>query len=512
MKKPKLLTDFALTKKEARLAMMPYSQMPESAKNDTRITTARVALQEFCSQPGSDVTDDYLMTMLRGHDPHGVLRDRSEDEVHEALLADLDARTGRALGEFTRMLSAEAAPSLQDQVLIVHRASDNLYSEMAQVLDEMEAATLEERWGKARDLARISHWLASYISLFTARMSELNEEVDLIIKKHQLPSPTADRGTHLTDSDKLRLEWERLDKTACRYLRQSYLERPQADDHAAVVRESVAYALGQVSQLRKRKENDPEDLWNNLYMAQIIIKGADAALGDYRKRGIHAIDLNTLHHSEDGTGFWHLKHLSKYQRGEIAAPPDGGQVPPTTDFQACREACAKDDYQCIARSEIRAMGTGKAKDKKRIVGFVPFDSESENLGGFTEILKPGAFAHALGKGTEIRSLWQHQMDKPLGTTQNASLEVHESPTGLHYTVYPNMRTSYGKDAYESVSRGDVHATSFGFKVLPAGEKWRNKANGAPLREILNIDTLLEVSPVTFPAYPATVAIAKEGEL
>jgi phage head maturation protease len=57
-------------------------------------------------------------------------------------------------------------------------------------------------------------------------------------------------------------------------------------------------------------------------------------------------------------------------------------------------------------------------------------------------------------------------------------------------------TTVGRDLYESVRRGDITQSSFGFTCV--ADAWPSRG----LRELLDVN-LIDVSPVTFPAYEGT---------
>ena len=136
---------------------------------------------------------------------------------------------------------------------------------------------------------------------------------------------------------------------------------------------------------------------------------------------------------------------------------------------------------------------------KRVNGYaVVFDSMSVPLWGFREIVKPGAFTKTLQEQKDVKSLWNHDSNKPLGRTSNGTLRLREDSTGLWYEV-DLPATSWGQDAWESIRRGDVSQNSFQFTVVQ--DKWFKRETG-DIRELIEVQ-LIEVSPVTFPAYEAT---------
>jgi HK97 family phage major capsid protein/HK97 family phage prohead protease len=148
-------------------------------------------------------------------------------------------------------------------------------------------------------------------------------------------------------------------------------------------------------------------------------------------------------------------------------------------------------------SDLRAYG-GKAP---RIEGKIPYGSESENLGGFIEVLKAGCFSESIRSGDRILSFWGHDDRKPLGSTEAGTLVLNDKASALHFTIFP-PDTTWGHDAVESVRRGDTTGASFGFRVPNGGDKWREKKGGVNVREI-HTAKLMEISPVSWPAYQAT---------
>ncbi len=158
-------------------------------------------------------------------------------------------------------------------------------------------------------------------------------------------------------------------------------------------------------------------------------------------------------------------------------------------------------------SEIRAVN---AAGKNRILGFIPYDSLSKNLGGFKEKIKRGAFANALKRSTRILGLFNHDHAKPLCNSEAGTLRLDDGPDGLSVEMQLDPSISFHKDAWASVARGDIAGMSFGFTV--AKDQWEpSNTPDKTIRTILEIGELFEVSPVTFPAYPATTAQARSRD-
>lgn len=145
---------------------------------------------------------------------------------------------------------------------------------------------------------------------------------------------------------------------------------------------------------------------------------------------------------------------------------------------------------------------GEGEDKRAyIVGHAAvFDSLSENLGGFREIIHRDAFNDVLND--DVRCLFNHDANLILGRSpKTLKLDVDEK--GLRYELeLPD--TTAGRDLKISLERGDVSQSSFGFRV--DADEFNEDADGNWTRTIKKVKRLYDVSPVVYPAYPeATVA-------
>ena len=103
----------------------------------------------------------------------------------------------------------------------------------------------------------------------------------------------------------------------------------------------------------------------------------------------------------------------------------------------------------------------------------------------------------------MRALFNHDSNYILGRTTANTLKLSVDERGLRYSV--NIpETTYGNDLMVSLDRGDITQNSFGFIVEE--DDWSQDEEGNTIRTIKKVSRLLDVSLVTYPAYPeATIA-------
>lgn len=179
-----------------------------------------------------------------------------------------------------------------------------------------------------------------------------------------------------------------------------------------------------------------------------------------------------------------------------------------TDFMGERtDKMDNDERSGMSKIEQRVWAEGlevrEDGENMTLTGYAAiFNSRSQNLGGFTETILPGAFKRSLRTRNDVKLLWNHDTGAVLGSTRAGTLSLSEDDKGLRVeATLPN--TTHGRDARELIKRGDVSAFSFGFSVPPQGDTW----NSAGDERVLKSVRLFEVSLVAFPAYQATEGTA-----
>ncbi|MDX7989866.1 HK97 family phage prohead protease [Xenorhabdus littoralis] len=134
-----------------------------------------------------------------------------------------------------------------------------------------------------------------------------------------------------------------------------------------------------------------------------------------------------------------------------------------------------------------------------IVGYGSvFDSRSEPLWGFREIIKPGAFDEVLND--DVRGLFNHDPNFILGRSTSGTLSLSVDDKGLRYDITAPDTQTIRDLVLAPMLRGDITQSSFAFRVARDGEEWYEDEEGIVIREIHRVARLYDVSPVTYPAY------------
>lgn len=131
-----------------------------------------------------------------------------------------------------------------------------------------------------------------------------------------------------------------------------------------------------------------------------------------------------------------------------------------------------------------------------------FNERSLDLGGFVEMIAPGAFDGVIDR-SDVKCYLDHNPEKGiLARSRNGkgSLSLVIDEKGLRYE-FDAPHTNLGDEVVEGLKRGDYSQSSFAFTV--DDEVWTKEADGSYLRTITKIGGLYDVSIVANPAYEGT---------
>jgi len=158
----------------------------------------------------------------------------------------------------------------------------------------------------------------------------------------------------------------------------------------------------------------------------------------------------------------------------------------------------------------RAADPADEPNEKEIIirGYAALFNVEADLGYAKEIIMPGAFDECLAN--DVRCLFNHDPNiilgrgnnKPTAFGKGQTLRYGVDSVGLWYEVVLDTSIPTHYTLSEAINRNDINQSSFAFLVKE--QSWVQTEQGQPnIRKILKFKELLDVSPVTYPAYEDT---------
>lgn len=137
-----------------------------------------------------------------------------------------------------------------------------------------------------------------------------------------------------------------------------------------------------------------------------------------------------------------------------------------------------------------------------LTGYAQVYGTYADLSTYVETFAPNAFDSVLADpATDVRAFYQHDSAMLLGRQSSGTLKLWTDSTGLGYEL-DLPKTSYANDVRELAARGDLSGMSIGFR--PDKQTW-SKLGNRDLRTHTSVGALIEISPVSVPAYGSTTA-------
>lgn len=156
---------------------------------------------------------------------------------------------------------------------------------------------------------------------------------------------------------------------------------------------------------------------------------------------------------------------------------------------------------------------GRAGEPTILSGYAAVFNQETVIGGeFRERIAKTAFDDVLEQSNTIAAV-NHDSKMVLGRSKAGSLKLSVDAVGLRYDVkLPN--TTLARDTVENVRNGNYAGSSFKFTVKRDGmtilePKHRDDL---PLVVINRVADLIDVGPVTFPAYEQTSVSVRSKEV
>ena len=162
----------------------------------------------------------------------------------------------------------------------------------------------------------------------------------------------------------------------------------------------------------------------------------------------------------------------------------------------------------LPNKELRVINTQmelrEDGDKEKIGGYgIRYNELSEPIMGLSkEKIAPGAADNAI-KNSDIRSLFNHDPNYVLGRKKAGTLNIYEDEIGVRYEADPPDK-QWANDLKKNIARGDIDGSSFIFSVAEDGDEWDDSGD-IPIRTITEFEEIIDIGPVTFPAYPTATS-------
>ena len=152
------------------------------------------------------------------------------------------------------------------------------------------------------------------------------------------------------------------------------------------------------------------------------------------------------------------------------------------------------------------LQTREENGERIIEGYAALYNTETNIGPFKESIARGAFDNALNsENLDVRALINHDPSLIIGRTSSGTLELTSDDIGLKYRVKLGNQ-QYATDLYESIQRQDISQSSFAFTIH--SQQWSEDRSSRTVEEVAQ---LLDVSPVTYPAYKEATVVARKEE-
>ncbi len=157
--------------------------------------------------------------------------------------------------------------------------------------------------------------------------------------------------------------------------------------------------------------------------------------------------------------------------------------------------------------EVRAQTTEGNPTTHTIEGYALLYNTRTDMGGYTEIILPGA-CDSIVVNSDCKALLNHDPNIILARSKfgKGTLTLTPDDKGLRFKFTSPQHRS---DVVEMIDRGDLDQCSFRFIIDE--EKWET-ADGVDERQLIKFEELIDITLATFPSYAdTTVALRSRDE-
>lgn len=155
--------------------------------------------------------------------------------------------------------------------------------------------------------------------------------------------------------------------------------------------------------------------------------------------------------------------------------------------------------------DIQAQDRDDADRRGRIIGTPIVFDQATDMGWYQETIARGALNTCDLR--DVRFLVGHNtggipLARSRNNNANSTMQLKPDEKGMEIRVDLDIENNQdARTLYSAVKRGDISGMSFMFTVDKS--TWEQEDTPNPLRRIVHIDKVFEVSAVAFPAYDST---------
>ena len=147
----------------------------------------------------------------------------------------------------------------------------------------------------------------------------------------------------------------------------------------------------------------------------------------------------------------------------------------------------------------------------RLEGRAILYNSRTNIGRFDEIIDPGALDNTDLKDVPLfanHNVHSIPLARSRNNNENSTMQLTLDGDGLGIRADLDIENNAEARAlYSAVERGDI--TGMSFMMIGVKDKWEGARSDHPLRHIIGIERIGEVSAVNFPAYAQTSIESRE---
>lgn len=160
------------------------------------------------------------------------------------------------------------------------------------------------------------------------------------------------------------------------------------------------------------------------------------------------------------------------------------------------------------QGDIHVVQRDNSDDPKQIQGYaVLFNTESIDLGGFIEVIKPNAL-DGVDLST-VQLIYGHENNSILARVDSGNLTLRVDETGLFFLA-TLADTNLANDVYQDILAGNLKGMSFGFTIPEDGDDWIFNQGDTAVHVVNQIGDVVEITITPNPAYQNTSVSVKRS--